>query len=165
MSEQVIPDPIEFARGRKSLEGNIALQSLPRLEGSLATMEGSVHFKVSGFVNELGAPGLRCEVQGKVKLLCQRCLEPMEYSLDLDSKLLLDDTEPTLEDYENPDAPETIPIEANMSVAALVEDEILLGLPMAPHHAGNACKEPPTTETGKPHPFAVLERLKTVKND
>ena len=165
MSEQVIADPVEFARGRKSLEGDIALHSLPRLQDCLAAIEGTVHFKVSGFVNELGAPGLRCEVQGKVKLRCQRCLEPMDYPLDLESMLVLDDTEPSLEDYENPDAPETIPIEANMSVAALVEDEILLGLPMAPHHAEKACKEPPTTETGKPHPFAVLERLKTVKND
>lgn len=163
MYEQVVPDPLEFARGRKCLEGNIALSRLERLQDLLASTEGTVHFKLTGFVNEGAAPGLRCEVQGALKLLCQRCLEPMDYRLQLDSSLMLASDEPALED-EDPDTPDCIPNQRDMSVTALVEDEILLALPMAPHHAEDVCRGRPAADTGKLHPFAALARLKTNKD-
>jgi uncharacterized protein len=162
MYEQVVPDPLEFARGRKCLEGDIALSRLERLQDLLASTEGAVHFKLTGFVNEGAAPGLRCEVQGALKLLCQRCLEPMDYRLQVDSSLLLARDEQALDD-DDPEAPDCIPIQRDLPVAALVEDEILLALPMAPHHAEDVCRGRPAADTGKLHPFAALARLKTNK--
>lgn len=160
MSEQLVTDPLEFARGRRCIEGDIALSRCVRLQDRLASLEGAIHFKLSGFLNESGDPGLRCEVQSRLKVLCQRCLEPMDYSLQLDSSLLLTNDE-HLFDVDDPEAPDRIPIQRDLPVAALVEDEILLALPMAPHHAENVCKGPPAADTGKLHPFAVLARLKT----
>lgn len=162
MSEQVVPDPLEFARARKSLEGDIALNQLEQLHDLLASTDGTVHFKLTGYVNESAAPGLRCEVQGALKLLCQRCLEPMDFGLRIDSSLLLKDDEQAL-DEEDPEAPDSIPIQRDMSVKALVEEEILLALPMAPHHAEDVCRGRPAADTGKLHPFAALARLKTNK--
>jgi uncharacterized protein len=166
MSEQVAPaliqDPLEFARGRKCLEGDIALVRLDRLHDLLAATDGAVHFKLTGFVNDSGAPGLRCEVQGTLKLSCQRCLEPMDHRLQIDTALLLTNDEQALED-DDPDTPECVPIQRDMSVSALVEDEILLALPMAPHHAEDVCRGRPAAEPGKLHPFAALARLKTNK--
>ena len=163
MSEQVVPDPLEFARGRNCLEGDIALNRLGRLQDSLASVDGAVHFKLTGFVNEGAAPGLRCELNGTLKLLCQRCLEPMEYRLQVDSSMLLVSGEQVLLNEEDPEAPDCIPIQRDMRVGALVEDEILLALPMAPHHADDACKGRPAADTGKLLPFAALARLKTNK--
>jgi len=162
MYEQVVPDPLEFARGRKCLEGDIVLTRLERLQDLLASNDGAVHFKLTGFVNEGAAPGLRCEVQGALKMLCQRCLEPMDYRLQIDSTLMLAKEAQALES-DDPEAPDCIPIQRDMPVAALVEEEILLALPMAPHHAEDVCRGRPAADTGKLHPFAALARLKTNK--
>ena len=166
MSEQVVPavvqDPLEFARGRKSLEGDIALPQLEQLQDMLASTDGTVHFKLTGFVNEGAAPGLRCEVQGLLKLRCQRCLEPMDYRLQTDSSLLLASDGQT-QDEDDPETPDCIPIQRDLPVAALVEEEILLALPMAPHHADDVCSRRPAADTGKLHPFAALARLKSNK--
>ncbi len=162
MSEQVVPDPLEFARSQKSIEGDIALPRLEQLQDMLASTDGAVHFKVTGFVNESAAPGLRCEVQGTLKLLCQRCLGPMDYRLKIDSSLLLVKEDQAL-DIDDPETPDCIPIQRDLSVAALVEEEILLALPMAPHHADDVCSGRPAADTGKLHPFAALARLKTIK--
>jgi uncharacterized metal-binding protein YceD (DUF177 family) len=54
-------------------------------------------------------------------------------------------------------------VQRDMPVAALVEEEILLALPMAPHHAEDVCRGRPAADTGKLHPFAALARLKTHK--
>ena len=163
MYEQVVPDPIEFARGRKSIEGEIALIRLEGLRDSLASNDGTVHFKLTGFVNEGAAPGLRCEVQGVLKVQCQRCLGPMDYRLQIDNSLLLVDHEPEASEEVDPEAPDTIKIQRDLLVDTLVEEEILLALPMAPHHAEGVCKGPTAAETGKLHPFAALAKLKTIK--
>ena len=163
MSEQVVPDPVEFARGRKSIEGEIALIRLEGLRDSLASNDGAVHFKLTGFVNEGAAPGLRCEVQGVLKILCQRCLEPMDYRLQVDNSLMLVHAEPEESAEADPEAPDYIAIQRDLQVEALVEEEILLALPMAPHHAEGVCKGRPAAESGKLHPFAVLAGLKTIK--
>ena len=167
MSEQVVPavvqDPSEFAAGRKSLVGEIALERLPRLLGSLASADGAVHFKLTGFISDGGVPGLRCAVQGDLKLPCQRCLEPMDYHLQIDSTLLLVQHEPEDLAESDPEAPDYLVIQRDLQVDALVEEEILLALPMALHHAEAVCKGRPATETGKLHPFAALARLKTIK--
>ena len=162
MSEQVVTDPLEFARGYKSLDGKIAVAHLGRVKEGLASAAGEVHFKLTGFLNENKEPGLRCQVQAALKLLCQRCLEPMDYALDIDSSLLLaKDDQVSVDD--DPDAPDRIPVQRNLSIAELVEEEILLALPMAPYHPEAACKGQAHSELGTLHPFAALARLKTDK--
>ena len=163
MSEQVVPDPIEFARGRQSVEGEIALIRFERLRESLASNVGAVRFKLTGFVDEGASPGLRCEVQGILKVQCQRCLESMDYHLEIDNSLLLMQYEPEESMETDPDAPDSIMVQRDLQVEALVEEEMLLALPMAPHHAENVCKGSPSAETGKLHPFAVLASLKAIK--
>jgi uncharacterized protein len=160
MSEQVVADPLEFARGYKSLDGKIAVAHLDRVKESLASAAGEVSFKLTGFLNENNEPGLRCQVQATLKLVCQRCLEPMDYALEIDSSLLLSKDAQVLAE-EDPDTPDRIPAQRNLSIAELVEEEILLALPMAPYHPEAACKGQTHSELGTLHPFAALARLKT----
>ena len=164
MSEQAVNDPIEFARGRKNLAGNIALARLKRVNDHLASADGGVRFTLTGYLNENGDPGLRCQVHGTLQLVCQRCLEPMNFALEIDSSLLLVNDTHALAEDNDPETPDRIPVQRDMPVAALVEEEILLTLPMAPHHPEDACKtRQAQSETGKLHPFAALARLKTDK--
>jgi uncharacterized protein len=52
--------------------------------------------------------------------------------------------------------------DAHLDVLALLEDEILLNLPIAPKHEAGACKvaDGKNRQEGDQHPFAVLEKLK-----
>jgi len=163
MSEQVVSDPLKFARGRQSLEGNLSVASMRRLHDSLASDAGTVEFRLTGYLNEEGAPCLRCQVSGVLKMICQRCLEPMNYALNVDSVLLLT-TDAQLLQNDDPEAPDVILAQQDLPVADLVEEEILLVLPMAPLHSAGECKAVSVlSETGKLHPFAVLARLKSDK--
>ena len=163
MSEQVVSDPVKFARGRQSLEGNLSVASMSRLHDSLASDAGKVEFRLTGYLNEEGAPCMRCQVSGALKMICQRCLEPMSYALKVDSVLLLT-TDETLLQNDDPEAPDVIMAQQDLPVADLVEEEILLVLPMAPLHAAGECKAVSAlSETGKLHPFAALARLKSDK--
>ncbi len=47
---------------------------------------------------------------------------------------------------------------ANMDLAALIEDEVIMALPIAPTHE-NACVELVTQSGEKPNPFAALKGL------
>ncbi len=54
-----------------------------------------------------------------------------------------------------------LPIQAEMSVLELMEDELLLALPIAPKHEEGECSnESSINEYKKPNPFAKLEMLK-----
>lgn len=163
MSEQVVTDPLKFARGRQSLEGNLPVAGMGRLKDVLASDAGTVEYRLTGYLNENGEPCLRCQVSGTLQMICQRCLEPMHYALEVDSALLLTTNEQSLQD-DDPEAPDRILAQQDLPVADLVEEEILLVLPMAPHHPVGECKAGAgLSETGKLHPFAALARLKSDK--
>ncbi len=163
MSEQVVSDPLKFARGRQSLEGNLSVARMVRLKDFLASEAGKIEYRLTGYLNEEGEPSLRCQVSGTLQMICQRCLEPMNYALQVDAVLLLTNDAQLLQD-DNPEAPDRILAQQDLPVADLVEEEILLVLPMAPLHPVGECKASAgLSETGKPHPFAALARLKSDK--
>lgn len=164
MSEQVVSDPLKFARGRNSLEGILPVASMVRLKDGLASDAGNIAFRLTGYLNEEGEACLRCQISGTLKMLCQRCLEAMDFVLDIDSVLLLTSDAQLLQD-DDPEAPDRIQAQADLPVADLVEEEILLVLPMAPLHPVGECKaRSKPSETGKLHPFAVLAQLKSDKD-
>jgi uncharacterized protein len=71
-------------------------------------------------------------VRGTVKLLCQRCLDPVQVPLAVDAELQL--AESTREISEADDEIDRVLASRNMDVAWLVEDEVILALPMAARH-------------------------------
>jgi uncharacterized protein len=63
--------------------------------------------------------------------------------------------EDDLEDYDY------LVADAKMQVIELIEDEVLLALPLAPKHAGEDCvANDMMTELKKPSPFQALQSLK-----
>ena len=91
---------------------------------------------------------------------CQRCLGTFRFSLELVSTLLLippggEWPEEELDD----DGVDAVAADKAMSLLSLIEDEVLLALPLAPRH--DVCSLPAAAEkTGRPSPFEVLSRLK-----
>jgi uncharacterized protein len=104
-----------------------------------------------------------------LQLQCQRCLGPFDYPVDVRNTLLLmqrgADADEELDDPEGPDA-----IEANpeLDVIALVEDEVLLSLPLSPRHPEGACvsRTAPAAAPAdtREAPFARLAQLKSPPN-
>lgn len=131
MSQPAAIDGLAFARGATVLEGQLGLESLPRLAQS-GCSGASVDFVLEGEINERGKPGLKLAVDGSVRLECQRCLDDLDLPLHLQAQLefAASDAEIAAAD----DDIERVVAGREMSVAALVEDEVLLALPMVPKH-------------------------------
>ncbi len=149
-------DGLAFARTAAVLEGRLGVESLPRLAQSGCS--GSVlDFVLTGEINERGKPGLRLVVDGSVRLECQRCLGSLDFPLHLEAQLELASSEAEITAAE--DDIERVVAGHEMSVAALVEDEVLLALPMVPKH--EQCRT--TAELGanaKPSAFEALAALR-----
>lgn len=160
-------DSLEFARGGRRMAGVVAVDTLRRLADVLADDRGDLNWSVRGEVatDNVGQRQayLVIEVSGEISLACQRCLTALPFRLSIDSRLLLVPPgkpwpEEDLEDAtdESPD-----PIEAlvEQPLLDLVEDEVLLALPIAPRH--ESCSVP-AHDDGKAaaSPFAKLAQLK-----
>ena len=86
-----------------------------------------------------GFPELACNVSGSLKLECQRCLEPLDWPLQLDFRLVVVESEGDLDDVSS--RFDAIVIgEHGIRLAEVIEDEILSSLPLAPmHEVGPNC--------------------------
>lgn len=162
----VVIDSQQFAADGDCITGNIPLTRLTRLHDALASQEGWLACELEGFreTDEGGTRlGLHLRVKGRLHQHCQRCLAEVGFDCAIDSRLMLmppgaewPEEELEAEDYD------AIPASRELSVLSLVEDEVLLALPIVPRHADCA---PPAelaepSEERAPSPFAVLAGLK-----
>lgn len=164
MSARTVIDNLEFSRRGALLEGVVAVADLGRLQDSLLSSQGVLNYTLSGKTGAKGEALLVCGMEGMLVLQCQRCLEAMEYPLRIVStlKLVADVTE--FDDLgEEDESVDSIPVSAAMDVLALIEEEILLNLPLAPLHPPGACGEPDAAMRArqeKTNPFEALAALK-----
>jgi len=126
-----------LADGRVRLDFEIPLAELPRLRAHLARAEGSVAGHAS-FGRERGLPVADVAVACRAALLCQRCLEPLELPLESEGRVAL------VADGEEADRAgaelETIHAPGHrLALRELVEEELLLALPIVPRHAAAEC--------------------------
>jgi len=159
-----ISDAFAFSREGRAVEGTLALSSLERLHDLLAELAGEVSFRISGLIGERGESMLRLEVSGSLPLACQRCLEAIPFDLDVDIllELLPEGAEMSQDELED-DTRDFLPVAGKLDVAELVEDEILLVLPVAPRH--ERCGLPGTADAGERiHLFAQLTGLRGKPN-
>ena len=98
-------------------------------------------------------------VDGTLSLCCQRCLETIEYPIQVRSLLEFVDSDDDLTQEElEDDSRDFLPHQKDLDVAALIEDEILLALPTAPRH--DDCVLPGASrESAIASPFSVLASL------
>ena len=159
MPHAPVIDGFEFAHSGARLSGNWQVKGFPRLQDELYASHGTLHYALRGLPQELGRPALRLSVGGALQLRCQRCLGPLEFALRSEALLLLFGHEaeiaPLAVDAEGPDR---IVAEKEMSVLDLVEDEVLLALPIAPRH--ERCRSPEgDASAAQQRPFAGLRAL------
>lgn len=170
MSKRV-PDfvnPFRAAEGGHTIAGRVAFARMKRLAAVVENGDGGADVTLSFAVDEQGIPHVRGWVRGEVALICQRCLAPLTLpvSAEMDLGIVASDEEAKrLPAYYDPLLAGGQPL----SVAELVEDELLLALPAIARHADGVCAAAkPASETvpaeedeAAANPFAVLARLKS----
>ena len=164
MSAAAVIDALEFARAQQELRGSLPVASLKRLDDVLFDGEGALEYSIRGTRDDRNRPQLELEIRGGLHLQCQRCLGLLEYAVAERNRLLIvqrgDDPE---EDMDDPDAPDTIEATPELDVAGLIEEEVLLSLPLAPRHAEGSCQSRFGSKlegAELPKPFAELAALK-----
>lgn len=129
------------------------------VSGTVGDAQVSLSFSIDGQHRAL----MHCTVIATVEMPCQRCLEPMSVELVAEAVLALVITEEQAANL--PAGYEPLLAKDDMvELASVVEDELLLVLPLAPSHDTEGCSrtesEPESPLEDKPNPFAVLETLK-----
>ena len=155
-------DPRLAARSGERFRGSVSLRRLPRLAELLIDPEGEAAVEIVVSRGEANRPVIRGAVAASVKLECQRCLQPaaLELAADVELTVVGSDAEAAEQETEALVCQEG----ERVSVATLVEDELILALPVvALHPPGPACsvaaeysEEAPE---GAQSPFAVLREL------
>lgn len=160
MSRRVVIDGLALGAEGGSLRGDLPLATLTRLLDLLTDSAGSLAYRIDGSLGPRNRSQLALKVDGVVSLCCQRCLEPLEYPLHLCSLLEFVDSESELTQEElEDDSRDFLPAQKELDVVVLIEDEILLALPVAPRHED--CALPGGGQaSAKESPFSVLAGLK-----
>jgi len=166
-------DPFRLAEARRLLEGDIPLTQMKRLLPLLASDSGSIHVSLEFGIDSMDVINLVGEVQADLVLVCQRCLEPMAWPLQLSLALAFlrpDEDEAGIPGPYEPFVVEALPVR----LSDMIEDEIILALPSIPRHelaqcpAGEwvqddkpAAEKSATAENPRDNPFSVLAELNT----
>jgi len=169
MSVRIITDPLDFVRKAEKHHGRIPIAELERLQDFLFENQGNIAYQVSGTLDRDGRPQLHLSIEGDLQLCCQRCLGNIAHKLDIDTVLLLAQTEQELEIN---DADETIDaiLAVEIDIHDLLEEEIILSLSISSRHEEGECEayEPQHTHvTEMPdtkNPFAILKALKKIQH-
>ncbi|MDR2452105.1 MAG: YceD family protein [Candidatus Accumulibacter sp.] len=163
MPRRVVIDSLAFAREGGSLHGELPVAGLARLLDALSDSGGSIVYRLRGLTGPRNEPRLFLEVDGALIVRCQRCLEGIVHPVGIRSLLELvgDEKEPTQEEIED-DAKDFLVAEKELDVVALIEEELILALPVAPRHEDCALPDAGDRlgETESVSPFAALAGLK-----
>jgi len=167
-----------FARDGAHLEGTWPAQALHRLADAAAPETPAsgwpeVQWSMDGERIEPRAAEpqiwLHLRAQATAHLTCQRCLQPVEAPLSIERSFLFarDEEQAAALDAESED--DVLALTRHLDAQELIEDELLLGLPLVPRH--ETCPAPlehtadalPEETEERPNPFAALAALKGKK--
>jgi uncharacterized protein len=163
-------DVLAFARADGHLDGRWPVASMARLESLLARPADAddVTWQVDG--EQQAAAGaepetwLRVRADAQVELTCQRCLLPLPVALAVDRRIRFVRDEAAAEALDAQIEEDVLALDRALDLRQLLEDELLLALPLVPRHA--RCPEQAVLSASEPappataNPFAVLAALK-----
>lgn len=158
-------DVFELARQGRALDGAISVQELPRLKACLTAADAMLTFRIEGYLDDRGRPCARLHMAGSLGLECQRCREPMDFHLEREARFRFVASEEELNalPIEADEEAEPIVGSHSLDIAAWVEEEAILSLPLVPRHEHCHARLPSDvagTAAERPNPFSVLADLK-----
>jgi uncharacterized protein len=163
-----------FAKEGGELQGQWPLRQLRRLaetaHAEARPVESDVvAWQVRGELRPVrGAasqPWLHLSAQTALNLECQRCLQPMAVPLEVSRSFRFVHGEAAAAELDADSEDDVLALTRALDLRELVEDELLLSLPLVPRH--EACAPPvpladskPEPAEERPNPFAALAALK-----
>ncbi len=162
-------DALKFCQQQVAVSGVVRLAELPRLAASLREAEGEALVDVAFGVDQQKRKVLSGRLQAVLPLVCQRCLDSIDWPVVGQFSLAL-----VWNDEQASQLPSTLdPVlmdSEELDLYAIVEDELLLALPLVAHHEAALCRAPSHTVTlldidadRKKNPFQVLSGLNVKK--
>lgn len=159
-------DAQQFARAQGSLSGESPATGFDRLARECVNDQGRIRWELNGSVDDGGVCWIELDLSGSMMLQCQRCLDGVEFRVDSFSRLrLVPAGEPWGDEDLEDDSYEALELDGLLNTRTLVEDEVLLSLPIIPLH--EQCGVPAVVEggaadpdSGVKSPFAALGKLK-----
>ncbi|MEO8310570.1 MAG: YceD family protein [Caldimonas sp.] len=168
-------DVAAFSAAGAELAGDWRADRLPRLlAATLAPDDGTprpgVTWRASGerrgLVGAGTQPSLAIEAETDVTLECQRCLQPMRVPLRATRRIFFVDGEDEAAALDADSEDDVLALAPALDLAELIEDELLLALPLVPRHEHCPVPLPRALVEDSPpndpadNPFAVLAALK-----
>jgi DUF177 domain-containing protein len=160
-------DPRRFAEQGRVLRGDVPLAAMRRLGSSLSSGNGVASVDLTFGIDTLGVKYVAGTIRATLSLTCQRCMHLLELPVEARVSLGVVDSEAQAQRL--PDGYEPLLVESGRAaLSAVVEDELILALPIVPLHPPGACEAAgkaemanEASEGSEPDsPFAVLARLK-----
>jgi len=156
-------DPRKLADCQAVLDYCVAFADLPRFASALLEPQGTVRMQLSFARDEGKTLILRSLLSTQVVLRCQRCLEPV--TLDVQSQCSYALLPPGNDESTVSAQHELLELAESLALAELIEDELLLALPLVPAHPLGHCQIPAwnsqeAVSESKPNPFSVLAQLR-----
>lgn len=165
-------DPRKLADRAANLEGGWPITQFSRLCEQLVSDAGDVHARLVFGRDEQGLIVMRGELEVEVQMVCQRCLEPA--TLPVHSEFVYAVLREGASQDSLPKGYDALEVgEEPLDLLELIEDELLLALPIVPAHDPDACQhpagfaaapEPSVNEVSRSNPFDVLAQLKRDPN-
>jgi uncharacterized protein len=168
-------DVAAFAADGAFLEGQLGPAMLVRLGDSVLPVGNEpappVVWSLQGLQRPVkgGEPEiwLHLEAETHVQLQCQRCLNPVTENLMVDRAFRFVGTDEEADRLDEESEDDVLVLSRSLDVLELLEDELILALPLVPRH--EVCPEALPTVVGeeelvapevKPNPFAALAALR-----
>ncbi len=156
-------NPLRLAKSRERIEGSLRLDSFERLKGNLLEESGTLEYSLTFDFDEAGTCVIESLIDCQLMLECQRCLNPVVIEIHKNSLLGIVKDKDGIDNLAKEYEPLQLD-EETIFVESLIEDELLLAIPLSPLHAENECSGKTTLDQinadAKPQPFAVLAALK-----
>ena len=152
------------------LSGLVKASALPRLASVVSCEDTTISASLRFLRDEQRRFVVSAEVAGEVGVRCERCLEIMPLEVKAQSTLMLCSSDEQAQQCPIQYEPLVYTGE-ELGLYEVIEEELLLALPVAPMHEAMCVEALPDVEAGpivedrKPNPFAVLANLTNDSNE
>jgi len=159
-------DVWRMVAARRVFEGTLPLAAFKRLRDSLVDAQGEVNFALEFGRDASNQAFVEVRADAQLPLLCQRTLERYLHRVRLVQQLGLITSEAQEDALPEQMEPLLVPESGEIPAIDLVEDELILAVPVVPMNPDSELpsqewhEEP---EEEKQNPFGVLARLKDNK--
>jgi uncharacterized protein len=153
---------------RRSFAGTLPVASLQRLCGMLASDAGEVAYELEFGRDDLDMAYLDVRAEAPLTVICQRSLEPFVLPVAVRGRLGLIRSEREESGLSPDSEPLLVEDDGKLVLADVIEDELLLALPLVPVNPDSELPEEVTSQPADEeadggqtdNPFAVLRELK-----